>query len=207
MLYNTGLVVCFLTPRPPAQVKRPNTGVKAQRKDCPGVQPQHRGAAGKNQPNVRSDKLTGRENARKVKEEKVSVRKKKEWWEGGKWKSLSSYAVYYGPWLRKWSNIQNCNISRHNKNCGAYSEEHINPQCVCFYFFVLFRVRTPRRGQERVSWENSTTQVTTATWLIFWSETSCQEILISTGKHRGGLKTNKKLFEQFYTALLLVISE
>uniref|UniRef100_A0AAR2KNW5 Katanin p60 ATPase-containing subunit A1 n=1 Tax=Pygocentrus nattereri TaxID=42514 RepID=A0AAR2KNW5_PYGNA len=37
-----------------AQVKRPNTGVKPQRKDSPGMQ--HRGPAGKGQPNVKSDK-------------------------------------------------------------------------------------------------------------------------------------------------------
>ncbi|KAF4086356.1 hypothetical protein AMELA_G00105420 [Ameiurus melas] len=55
--------------RPPVQVKRPNTGVKAQRKDCPGIQ--HRGAAGKGQPNTRSDRPSGRDLRNpKAKEEK-----------------------------------------------------------------------------------------------------------------------------------------
>ncbi|MCJ8740402.1 hypothetical protein PDJAM_G00058620 [Pangasius djambal] len=57
--------------RPPAQVKRPTTGVKAQRKDSPGMQQQHRGAAGKGQPSSKSDRPTGRDPRNpKVKEEK-----------------------------------------------------------------------------------------------------------------------------------------
>lgn len=55
--------------RPPVQVKRPNTGVKPQRKDSPGMQHQHRGTAGKGQPNSKPDRPTGRNS--KVKDEKV----------------------------------------------------------------------------------------------------------------------------------------
>ncbi|KAK3560247.1 hypothetical protein QTP86_003999 [Hemibagrus guttatus] len=52
--------------RIPAQVKRPNTGAKAQRKDCPV-----RGIAGKGQPNPKSDRPAGREPRNpKSKEEK-----------------------------------------------------------------------------------------------------------------------------------------
>ncbi|KAI4895184.1 hypothetical protein NFI96_023707 [Prochilodus magdalenae] len=55
--------------RAPAQVRRPNTGVKPQRKDSPGMQ--HRGPAGKGQPNAKSDKPCSREaRAAKAKEDK-----------------------------------------------------------------------------------------------------------------------------------------
>ncbi|KAL7848221.1 hypothetical protein AOLI_G00229390 [Acnodon oligacanthus] len=55
--------------RVPAQVKRPNTGVKPQRKDSPGMQ--HRGPAGKGQPNVKSDKPGTRDaRAAKAKDDK-----------------------------------------------------------------------------------------------------------------------------------------
>ncbi|GAA6089555.1 katanin p60 ATPase-containing subunit A-like 1, partial [Tachysurus ichikawai] len=50
------LVNWFLNPRIPVQVKRPNTGAKAQRKECPV-----RGAAGKGQPSSKSDRPAGRD--------------------------------------------------------------------------------------------------------------------------------------------------
>uniref|UniRef100_A0A8C9TN05 Katanin p60 subunit A-like 1 n=1 Tax=Scleropages formosus TaxID=113540 RepID=A0A8C9TN05_SCLFO len=45
--------------RAPGQVKRPNTGVKSQRKESPGLQ--HRGGVGRTQPNPKADK--GKKNA------------------------------------------------------------------------------------------------------------------------------------------------
>ncbi|KAM9469324.1 katanin p60 ATPase-containing subunit A-like 1 [Clarias gariepinus] len=57
--------------RPPAQVKRPNTAVKVQRKDGPAMQHQHRGPTGKGQPNPKSDRVFVRDSRNpKVKEEK-----------------------------------------------------------------------------------------------------------------------------------------
>lgn len=69
-----GIVLLFacLNPRPPAQVKRPNTAVKVQRKDGPAMQHQHRGPTGKGQPNPKSDRVFVRDSRNpKVKEEKV----------------------------------------------------------------------------------------------------------------------------------------
>ncbi|XP_066507487.1 katanin p60 ATPase-containing subunit A-like 1 isoform X2 [Hoplias malabaricus] len=55
--------------RAPAQVKRPNTGVKPQRKDSPGMQ--HRGPVLKGQPNAKSDRPGARDSRMaKAKEEK-----------------------------------------------------------------------------------------------------------------------------------------
>ncbi|XP_072515317.1 katanin p60 ATPase-containing subunit A-like 1 [Salminus brasiliensis] len=55
--------------RAPAQVKRPNTGVKPQRKDSPGMQ--HRGPGGKGQPNAKSDRPGARDaRTAKAKEDK-----------------------------------------------------------------------------------------------------------------------------------------
>ncbi|KAG9351818.1 hypothetical protein JZ751_023069 [Albula glossodonta] len=55
--------------RAPAQVKRPNSAVKPQRKDSPGMQ--HRGPMGRAQPNVKSDKPGTREaKGTKVREDK-----------------------------------------------------------------------------------------------------------------------------------------
>ncbi|KAF5895481.1 katanin p60 ATPase-containing subunit A-like 1, partial [Clarias magur] len=57
--------------RPPAQVKRPNTAVKVQRKESPAMQHQHRGPTGKVQPNPKSDRAAVRDPRNpKVKEEK-----------------------------------------------------------------------------------------------------------------------------------------
>ncbi|KAI5626064.1 katanin p60 ATPase-containing subunit A-like 1 [Silurus asotus] len=55
--------------RLPAQVKRPNSGLRAQRKEGPGMQ-QHRGPPLKGQGNPKLDRPVGRD-PRKVKEEKV----------------------------------------------------------------------------------------------------------------------------------------
>ncbi|XP_030648916.1 katanin p60 ATPase-containing subunit A-like 1 [Chanos chanos] len=46
--------------RGPAQVKRPNSGMKPQKKDSPGLQ--HRGPTGRAQPNPRQDRLGPRDN-------------------------------------------------------------------------------------------------------------------------------------------------
>lgn len=65
------LVNWFLNPRIPVQVKRPNTGAKAQRKECPV-----RGAAGKGQPSSKSDRPAGRDPRNpRVNEEKVIKKK------------------------------------------------------------------------------------------------------------------------------------
>ncbi|XP_026877929.2 katanin p60 ATPase-containing subunit A-like 1 isoform X1 [Electrophorus electricus] len=55
--------------RAPAQVKRPTSGLRPQRKDSPGLQP--RVPAGKGQPNLKSDRPGGRDGrTNKAKEEK-----------------------------------------------------------------------------------------------------------------------------------------
>uniref|UniRef100_A0A8C9WQD4 Katanin p60 ATPase-containing subunit A1 n=1 Tax=Scleropages formosus TaxID=113540 RepID=A0A8C9WQD4_SCLFO len=55
--------------RAPGQVKRPNTGVKSQRKESPGLQ--HRGGVGRTQPNPKADKAGPRDaKGVKTKEEK-----------------------------------------------------------------------------------------------------------------------------------------
>lgn len=56
--------------------------MKAQRKDSPGMQHQHRGAAGKGQPSSKSDRPTGRDPQNcKFKEEKVSEKSVIPTWE------------------------------------------------------------------------------------------------------------------------------
>ncbi|KAF7700348.1 hypothetical protein HF521_003306 [Silurus meridionalis] len=60
--------------RLPAQVKRPNSGLRAQRKEGPGMQ-QHRGPPLKGQGNPKLDRPVGRD-PRKVKEEKVGEKGK-----------------------------------------------------------------------------------------------------------------------------------
>ncbi|KAK1800890.1 hypothetical protein P4O66_005550 [Electrophorus voltai] len=57
------------TSRAPAQVKRPTSGLRPQRKDSPGLQP--RVPAGKGQPNLKSDRPGGRDGrTNKAKEDK-----------------------------------------------------------------------------------------------------------------------------------------